>query len=156
MKHLSKAAGDVSKKIFQKKYVVLGRLLDQWVDIVGERFAYNCSPSRLSFRKNPKNPKKPFTVLSIAVSSAYATILHYQKDVILQRINQVFGDDMIADIKFVPQKSNQNTTGEKSKALKAPDISEKNLAIVAESLRVIEDPDMKARLESLGKLIYRS
>lgn len=156
MKHLSKASGDVTKKIFQKKYILLGRLLGHWEDIIGTQFALSCSPAKLSYRKNPKNPKKPFAVLCIAVSSAHATLLHYQKDVILQRINQVFGETLITDIKFVPIKSNENAELRKPLTTKKAVLSEKDRSAIAQSLHSLEDTDIKSRLQNLGEYIFNS
>lgn len=144
MRPLSESTSRVSSKNFQKKYIALGRLVNQWPEIVGEEFADKAQPIKLNYRKQ-KNKK--IVRLDIATSAAYSTILAYQKDLILQRIHQIFGNDFITDIKFVA--STIKEAPPEIKKRRAPlTRAEKN--DLSELLEGIEDEEFKKRLKSFG------
>ncbi len=144
MRPLSEATSRVSSKNFEKKYIALGRLVNQWPEIVGKEFADKAQPVKLNYRKQKD---KRIIRLDIATSAAYSTILAYQKDLILQRINQIFGNDFITDIKFVA--SSIKDTPEVTKKRHAPlTKAEKN--DLSKLLEGIEDEEFRKRLESFG------
>jgi len=88
-------------KVFERKYIALGRIVTCWPEIMGEEYAERAQPSKIHYIK-PKNAKdKPKATLSIAATSADCAVLMYRKDLILQRINQIFGDGWVTDIKFL-------------------------------------------------------
>jgi len=108
MRPLSDSVTKVTGKTFSRKYVALGRVISHWTDIVGKDFASKAQPVKIQYRykkktaqKSNAKKEKPQATLEIATSSADATIMHYQKDVILERINQIFGDAWITAIRFV-------------------------------------------------------
>lgn len=151
MRPLSDAVTKVTGKTFSRKYVALGRVISQWTDIVGKDFASKAQPVKIQYRykkKDTKKKEKPQATLEIATSTADATVMHYQKDVILQRINQIFGDDWITTIRFVTTPVNakpRKKYGQKRVALSA---DKKNYLSAA--LSDIKDEDMKSCLEKLG------
>ena len=147
MKPVSKSVPAVLGKTFQRKYIALGRIVTHWKEIIGEEYAERAQPAKLRFFK-PKNPKEKATAtLEIGASSADCAVLVYQKDVILQRINQIFGESWVRDIKFVhhepripikPQKRTKNLTE-----------TEKNH--LSQMLEVVEDLDLKEILTRFGQ-----
>lgn len=91
MKSISRSVPGLLGQVFQRKYIALGRIVTHWKEIVGEDFAERAQPAKIHYFK-PKIPKEKATAtLDIAASSADCAVLVYQKDVILQRINQIFG-----------------------------------------------------------------
>jgi hypothetical protein len=100
MRPLSEPVSRISGKTFSRKYIALGRILSEWEQIVGPEFSGKAIPVKLNYRKNGKTDKT-LASLDIATSDAQATALHYQKDLILERINRVFGQGWIGDIRFV-------------------------------------------------------
>ncbi|HBH26165.1 MAG TPA: hypothetical protein DDX54_02030, partial [Rhodospirillaceae bacterium] len=100
MRPLSYSAGRVTAKICSRKFVALGRVLRHWEDIVGADLAAKAQPVRLTYRRT-KGKDKPTATLHIATTPAQSTALHYQSGVILERINQVFGERWIARLAFV-------------------------------------------------------
>lgn len=152
MKLLSVAVPKVTGKVFNRKYAMLGRLLTQWEDIIGVELAHKTQPVKIKYMKykrGEKNSAGNNTTLEISCSSADATVLHYQKNLILERINRIFGDDWIKDIKFVPQvanaKDSSRATRKNTKSLTEAD--KKHLSTMLED---IDDPDIRERLESMA------
>ena len=153
MKLLSVTVPKVTGKVFDRKYTMLGRLLTQWDEIIGPELATKTQPVKLKYMKYKQGEKKSAgsnATLEIACSSADATILHYQKTLILERINRIFGDDWIRDIKFVPTVSNGKdalkTRRKSTKNLTEAD--KKHLSLMLEG---VDDPDLRERLESMAK-----
>ncbi len=148
MRPLSEATARVAGQNFSRKFVALGRIAAQWEAIIGAQLATKAQPAGLRYRKATKRGKKPQAILEIAASSADATLLHYQKDLILERLNQIFGDRWITDLKFVTTVA--NTAPIQRKKRKSPLTgSEKNH--LSAMLDGVEDPDILARLEALGQ-----
>lgn len=153
MRPIAEAASRISGENFSRKFVALGRIVSQWEDIIGPSHAGKACPLRILYKKPPKhNPKAAptQTVLEIAAASADATVLHYQVDLILERIEALFGERWIHAIRFVPVPSNRDER--KGKKLKSPlTADEKNtLSLV---LQGIEDDHLRLQLEMLGQHI---
>lgn len=147
MRPLSEATARVSGKTFSRKYIALGRIVNCWAEIVGERLAEKAQPVKIHYRKHEKS-RKPEATLDIASSSADATLLHYQKDLILERINQLFGDQWITAIRFVTVPVNQGARKiKKPRPLLTPD-EKSTLSVMLEA---IEDADIRKKLEGLGQ-----
>lgn len=150
MRPLSEATARVANQSFSSKYISLGRIINQWNEIVGEDLSDKAIPVKINYRKGT-DKKKPNATLEIATSSANATTLHYQKGVILEKINRIFGNEWITDIKFVSIGEMSNNTPEIRKIPKPLTSGDKKYLI--EVLEEIEDIEIKERLENLGKAI---
>ncbi len=138
-------------KVFERKYIALGRIVTHWKEIVGPDFADRSQPAKIHYRK-AKNPKERATAtLDIAASSADCSVLVYQKGVILQRINNIFGDGWIADIKFLHIEPKQ--AKKPSKRTKALTEDEKNH--LSQLLETVDDPEIKERLSRIGQSILQ-
>lgn len=153
LKPISDSVAKLTKDTFSRKFVSLGRILSQWEDVVGKEMADKSQPVKLHYRKPKAANETPQATLDIAVSSADATILHYQKDLILERINQLFGDKWVTGIKFVhipftPRKKQQDLP-------KARMPTEEDLSNLKATLDHVDDEDIKIRLERLGQGILR-
>ena len=149
MRPLSEATARIAGKSFERKYIALGRIVKNWHDIVGASLADKAQPVKIQYRKKPRGAK-PDATLEIAVSSADATLLHYQKGLILERINQIFGERWITAIKFVQAASNSQPVIQKKRP--APLTAEEKKTLSG-MLISVEDQDMKSRLENLGQAI---
>ena len=151
MRPLSDAVTKVTGKTFSRKYVALGRVISHWTDIVGGDFASKAQPVKIQYRykkKDTKKKEKPQATLEIATSSADATIMHYQKDVILERINQIFGDDWITAIRFVTTPANSAPRPRILKKRSPLSADKKNY--LSGALSDVQDEEMKECLEKLG------
>lgn len=131
---------------------MLGRLVTHWPEIVGKDLADYAQPVKIRYRKVPGS-KQPEASLDIATTTAQATILHYRKDLILERINQIFGEKLISAIRFVPIAANASPPRPRRLLQKPLSPAEKeDLAIILEQ---IEDHELKERLEKLGTSILQ-
>lgn len=138
-------------KVFERKYIALGRIVTHWREIVGEEYAERAQPAKIHYIK-PKHPKeKPTATLDIAASSADCAVLIYRKDLILQRINQLFGDGWVSDIKFQHVEPKVKIKPQKRTKLLTED--EKNH--LSQLLDGVDDPELKERLSRLGQSILQ-
>ena len=126
---------------------MLGRLVTHWSDIVGADLAGSAHPVMIRYRKVP-GCKNAEASLDIAASTADATLLHYRKELILERINQIFGERLVTALRFVPMASNQPPPA-RARLLKKP-LSPREREDLANLLAPIEDTGLKERLETLG------
>ena len=151
MKPLSRSVPGVLGKVFERKYIALGRIVTHWKEIVGPDFANRSQPAKIHYVR-PKVPKeKPTATLDIAASSADCAVMVYQKDVILQRINAIFGDGWIRDIKFLHIEPKRGSKPPKrTKTL--TDDEKKHLSQILET---VTDPDIKEVLSRLGSSILQ-
>ena len=147
MRPVSESTRRVTGKVCSRKYISLGRILTHWNDIIGADLAQKAQPIKLRYIKR-KEDEKPQASLDIATTGSDATLLHYRKDLILERINRIFGERWITAIRFVSVPSNMNTT--KFKKTKTPlTAAEKNH--LSSMLSSIKDQEMRNKLESLGE-----
>lgn len=152
MRPLSEATARITGKSFERKYVALGRVVRHWEDIVGAKLADKAQPVKLNYRKH-KESKKPLVSLDIAVSSADAAVLHYQKDLILERINQIFGEQWISSIRFVhaaPSNTSHSFRKKKSRPL-----TQEEKDSLSTWLSDIEDDEIRERLSRLGEGVIK-
>lgn len=155
---LSESIPRVAGQAFGRKYIMLGRLVTHWADIVGADMAAQALPVALKFRSAPKKDKQvsdksnEFT-LEIAADSAAATVMRYRVDLILARINQIFGANWITAIKFVPKATDgqQNFRVPRMPKPLTPD-QKQSLSTVTQD---IADPDLQAALQRLGAAILQ-
>lgn len=151
MKSVSKSVPFLLGKVFERKYIALGRIVTHWKEIVGDDFAERSQPAKIHYFK-PKNAKeKPKSTLDIAASSADCSVMVYQKDLILQRINQIFGDQWITDIKFLHIEPRR--APKPAKRTKTLTENEKNH--LSQMLETVDDPDMREILSRMGQSIIQ-
>lgn len=152
LKPISDSVAQLTKSSFSRKFVSLSRILTQWEEIVGEEMAGKTQPAKLHYRKPKAANESPKATLDIAASSADATVLHYQKGLILERINQLFGERWVTDIKFVHVPVESRKTVAKIQP-RMP--TKEDLAKLQASLEIVEDEEIKKRLERLGQGVLR-
>jgi hypothetical protein len=144
----------VTGGVFSKKYIMLGRIVTQWEDIVGKELSGKAQPVKIRYFKSKNDARKATASLDIAVSSADATVLHYQKDLILERINRIFGDNWITAIRFVPKAAEeQQKRPLLRRRQKQLTVAEKQS--LSEIVKDIPDPDMQKKLMNLGTAILQ-
>ena len=91
--------------------------------------------------------------LDIAANPSVATLLHYQKDLIIERINLIFGERWITAVRFVCAAANEEPAANAENTTIALTGEEKN--ILSDMLKAVEDPDIKEKLDSLGHEIVK-
>jgi hypothetical protein len=149
MKSLSEATAKIAGRSFERKYIALGRIVSNWREIAGENLADKAQPVKLYYRKKKKDAGKPTATLEVAASSADSTKMHYQKGLMLERINQIFGEEWITDIKFVAVVANAKPL-KKAKKPPAP-LTEEEKKTLSGMVLDIADEEIKDALLSLGQ-----
>lgn len=149
MRPIAEATGRITGKSCSRKYIALGRIVNSWNEIVGPELAGKAQPVKLRYTKQDFS-KTPIAILDIACTSADATLLHYQKDLILERINRIFGEGWVTGIKFVASVAN-NAKAPLRKSKKP--LTEQEKSYLSGILETVQDEDIKTRLASLGESI---
>lgn len=156
---ISESVPRVAGQAYGSKYIMLGRLVTQWTEIIGADVAGQAQPVALKFRGGRKSddPKKDekareFT-LEIAADSAAATVLRYRTDLILERINRIFGAQWITAIRFVPKATDgqQNNRFVRAPKPLTPDQKQS----LSNMLKDVPDPELQDRLQRLGAAILQ-
>jgi hypothetical protein len=153
MRPLSEATARIAGKSFERKYIALGRIVKSWREIAGENLADKIQPVRIVYRKPKPGGKTGSTdgaLLEIAASAADATLLHYHKDLILERINQIFGERWVTAIRFVQTAANSPPPSRKKAQKPLTNPEKKHLS---DMLRDVADLEIRRRLENLGGAI---
>jgi hypothetical protein len=155
LKPISDSVREIAKASFTRKFVTLSRILQYWNDIMGTELSTKSQPSRLSYRKKTDAQEKPKATLYISCNSAEWTKLSYQKNLILERINLIFGETWITDLKHDPAQS-EILTRKKASAFVIPKaINQDELQSLQQQLSDISDEDLRNRLEKLGQSVLR-
>lgn len=156
---ISESVPRVAGQAFGRKYIMLGRLVTHWADIVGAEMAMQAQPVAMKYRsgkkKDPaaKDDKPAEFTLEISADSAAATVLRMQVDLILARINQIFGANWITAIRFVPKATDgqENNRFKKRPKPLTPDQKQSLSTMVKD----VSDPELQERLERLGAAILQ-
>jgi hypothetical protein len=149
MRLLSEATSRITGQSFSRKFVALGRIVSHWEEIVGAELALKTQPTQIRYNRKHKRIQKPEAVLDVAASSADATVLHYQKDLMIERINQIFGDRWITAINFVSTPLSKPRKAQKSNI----PLTEAEKNSLSHLLTGVADSDIRKSLESLGHAI---
>ncbi|HTK85654.1 MAG TPA: DciA family protein [Patescibacteria group bacterium] len=147
---LSESIPRIAGQVFSRKYIMLGRLVTRWADIVGQDLADKAQPVKIRTIRSKNG--NTVSSLDIAATPASATILHYRKDLILERINQIFGEQLVSAIRFVPIAANAKPPALPSRLRP---LTGADRDYLADTLKGIEDSDIRDRLQSLGQAILQ-
>lgn len=157
LRPISRSVHQVSDKTFSRKHITLARMMQRWQDIIGTDLADQAQPYKIKYRKHGQgNRKQSQAILVIAVHSAQSTLLHYRKDLILSRINQIFGQDWITDIQFkhIPA-NNQSKSRQWAKTPKTARLDPEEEKRLTNSLDNVCDDELRQRLDQFGKTILQ-
>lgn len=148
MKLLASSVSKVTDKTFKRKFMALGRIVTHWPQIVGQKMAHVAQPKKIHYRKAHRKGDPPHVLLDVATSSANASLLAMQKGVMLEKINHIFGERLVTDIRFVHQPAN-STKSIRQKTRKPLTPQEKNS--LSETLKHVEDSAIRERLFQFGQ-----
>jgi hypothetical protein len=152
-RRLSDSVPKVADKICARKYVALGRVLTKWPDIVGSEYATQASPQKLSFRKPRRKGDPAQAILDVSTTSSLAAILNMQKGLLLERINLIFGEMLIQDIRFIHQKA--PVRGKTSSSKPKQPLTQAQKQGLSGSLKQVEDDDLRQKLQSMGMALFQ-
>lgn len=141
----------ISNKTFDKKFVILGRIISHWPDIVGKDIAANAVPVKLNYRKKGRGKSAEFkAILDIACSSAQAAKLQYRIDLIIEKLHHTIGRDLISGIRFVHLPANMQHTHTKKLRKRTKPLTSEQKNTLSHVLKNIEDEELHNKLKSLG------
>lgn len=132
-----------------KKSLLFGKMLSAWTDIAGPDVSAHAIPLDLKFSKSPD--KKNQAVLHLAVESAYALEMSYQKTLLIERLNMFFGYAAIKDIKMMQQSALMSNKKPNAAPPRPLTISEER--ILDDLVGKIQENDLQTALKNLGKAI---
>lgn len=136
--------GMLTKPIFGRHGFAGGAMIVDWPAIVGAAVASYTLPIRVRF---PLNERTGGTLEIKVANSAFATELQHLEPLILDRINGYFGWGAVARLKL-----RHGPLPPRSKPVVAP-LEPKAEARLDQVLEQVEDPDLRAALERLGRYV---
>ncbi len=146
---ISNIVREVTKSSFGNKDLLFGKMLSEWMHIVGEEIGHKTVPLDLKYIRG--NKKKNQAKLHLGVKSSYATEFVYKKSLVIERLNMFFGYDAIEDIKIIQQSSFMDKQEEV--VAKSKDLSTVEREELDKKLDKIGENDLQIALRKLGKAI---
>lgn len=135
-------ADRVTKPVFGKHGFASGALVLDWPAIVGSAVATHTLPLRIKF---PPKERTGGTLEIKVANSAFATEIQHLEPLVLERINGYFGWAAVARIKL--------RHGPLPKKAAPPPPPPEPAARLTETLAKVEDPELRAVLERLGRRV---
>lgn len=149
-KLVSDSVKRIADRTFDKKFVLISRVVSNWAEVVGTEMADVCVPVKINHRKSGRGRNVKFSaILDIACSSAVAARMQYRADLIVEKLRHVLGKELVTGIRFVHLPANHILpVRPRKKPRKSLTLDQKSS--LSHVLDVVEDDDLKVRLESLG------
>ena len=149
-----RAIGEFSRKLTGR---ALGRrgfteaaLIEAWPEIVGQNQAAGTMPLKISFEKG----ERANGTLHVRVATGgLATELHHREPLLLQRINAHFGYGAVARLKITQGPVTSRRPPRRAEP--APILEESEEILLQKDLDRIDDPELRATLERLGRQVLR-
>jgi len=152
LKRIAGALPKVTDKAFQRKFVALGKLVTRWQDIMGAEWASQAQPLKIRYRKPRRKGDPAEAILDIGACSAQASLMVMRKGLILARINHIFGETLVTDIRFVHQAPE---APHRHKAPPERTLNVRQKKSLSDMLNHIEDEEIKNRLLSMGTALLK-
>lgn len=138
---------DVGRASFRRFGFVQSSVVSRWNEIVGERYAEVSAPESIRF----PHGRRSDGVLRLTVSGAHATMMQHIEPEIIERVNRFFGYPAVARVSI-----QQGHPPEPARTRKAPPSLRAIPDSLGDSLREIEDPELRACLEGLAVSVANS
>src|SRR3972149_975546 len=130
-----------------KKSLLFGKMLAGWPHIAGTDIAAKTMPIELKFTKKPDQKNK--ATLHLAVESAYALEITYQKALLIERLNMFFGYPAIKDIKIIQQ--TDIMINKKPSPAPVRHLTPGEEKVIDGMVAEIKENDLQTALKNLGK-----
>lgn len=146
-KAMSVALDKITRPIFARRGFAISGMINDWEAIVGPHLARHTCPERIIYRRG----ERANGVLHLRIdNSALALQIQHLEPQILERINGYFGYKAVAGLRMVhgplPKK-----TAEKPYQMRPLAVPEEKR--LQQSIARVEDDDLKAALERLGRAV---
>ena len=137
----------VTRPIFGKRGFTVGAVVTEWPTIVGRHLAAHTVPERIAYQGGGRD----HGVLHLRVDSgALATELQHLEPQLLDRINGYFGYRSVERLRIVHGPLPSAEAPPKPALRTLDQTEEKDLA---DRLATIEDEDLRAALDALGRVV---
>ena len=148
---VSDLASAILDPVLRKRAGVSIGLVQSWEEIAGPRLAAHSSPEKIAWprHKGENDPFEPATLV-IACEGYAALRLQHETGEIIARVNAFLGFNAIGRVKIV-QKPVRKPTGRVKPRLRP--LSPAEEAKIARTVGGIEDEELRASLERLGRTI---
>lgn len=152
---LAASISGLAKNLLGGKGIAETELLANWREIAGEELAKNSLPQKISFSADSRNNG---TLTLLAANGAAALEIQHKTTLLIDKINTYFGYAAVGKIRVVQNDAFLHT----GTAANFEDKNEKKLVTQKEQTYIshitqdIQNPELKARLRSLGESIAKS
>ena len=139
----------IVKPLISKRGFGNSEIINNWVNIVGDKLAQNITPQKISYNNNSNVEG----VLLLRVnSSSVALELQYIEKQIVNKINTYFGFSAIGRIKII---QGPIPAPEKKIANKIKTVANTDKIELERKLNSVKDPDLRVALAALGAAIIK-
>ena len=139
----------IVKPLISKRGFGNSEIINNWVNIVGDKLAQNITPQKISYNSNSNLDG----VLLLRVnSSSVALEIQYIGKQIINKINTYFGFRAIGRIKII---QGPIPTPEKKIANKIKTVANTDKIELEKKLNSVKDPDLRVALAALGAAIIK-
>lgn len=147
MRALGATVDKLTRQSFGQRGLADGKIVHHWPEIVGDMLAAGSLPEKIAYTKGQRGRG----VLHLRISnSGLATEIQHLEPMILDRVNTYFGYQAVARLKLnhgpLPEP-------EPERGPVVRPLNKEQSSSLAENLNQIEDPSLKAALDSLGKAV---
>jgi hypothetical protein len=150
-KPLSLLLGDVFSEAYAKQGFAARELVTRWAEIAGADVAAHSQPLKMQWpRPVEGQPQEPATLV-LKVEGPMALEIQHKSDLILERVNRFFGWSAVGRLALRQAPLSRR---DRPKPPAPPD--PEAVAKIADSLRAVEDDQLRAALARLGAAIKRN
>lgn len=142
----------VVKPLVKKNGLMSSDVILNWEDIVGSDLSIGVHPDRISY---PKGKQTDGTLLVTAKNGSYALLFEYRKEQVVQKINRIFGYKAVKGVRISQSSGARFKKEPLSNKKETPlhEISDQEMGFIENAVKEVEDKELKALLERLGKSI---
>lgn len=146
MKEINIVVKDILKPILKNYSPIILIMRRNWNALLGEKYYEFCEPEKVSFKKDKKNDATLYVKCFNTVISFY---IENNKMFILEKINSIFGYNLIGDIKI---KQDPRIIRQIKKSL--PKLKNDDLEKIDSIITDIENEELKNSLKDFGNSLF--
>lgn len=146
MKEIDLVVKDILKPILKNYSPIILIIRRNWNNLIGEKYYEFCEPEKVSFKKDMK---KNATLYIKCFNTIIAFYIENNKSFILEKINSIFGYNLIGDLK-IKQDPRIIKTYKKTEAK----IKDSDIETINSITTNIENEELKNSLKELGNSLF--
>jgi len=147
VKALASVVDGVTRSVFGRRGLADGAIVRHWSAIAGDRFAALAAPEKLVF---PAGARRGGTLHLRVAGGGIATELQHLEPLLVERVNSYFGYQAVARLHF---KQGPLAVEPPAPEAEPPRLDAGEEAALAASLDIVDDPDLRTVLQSLGRSV---